>query len=75
MSHHLIDFVLKRDNGSELAVEIHFDYHLPPHFLQWQDKSHGSIQFISIKNKKTSERIIDLTLDEHLQLFSVSPLE
>lgn len=68
MPQHLIDLALLRDNASELMVEVCFEYELTPQLSKWQYKRHGRIQLLTIMNKKTGERIIDLSLDEHIQL-------
>lgn len=57
---------LNRGN-KELLVEIEFDYFLPPKFVQWQDKAHGSIRIVFIKNQFTREPVNDLAIEEQIQ--------
>lgn len=39
MPQYLIDTLIKRDSGSEIAIDVHFDYFIPSHYIEWQDKS------------------------------------
>lgn len=65
--HYIYETSLNRD-PNEFRVAIEFDYFLPTKFIQWQDKTHGSIQIISIKNRLTGEHMTDLAIEEQIQL-------
>ncbi|KTD32154.1 hypothetical protein Lnau_3065 [Legionella nautarum] len=67
-SQYWVEATFKRSNGFSLAVDIQFDYFIPPVFQDWQDKSFGSIQILQILHSNTKEPIIDLQLDEMITL-------
>ncbi|WP_058496149.1 hypothetical protein [Legionella drozanskii] len=59
-----MEATFQRNNGFSLAVDIQFDYFIPPILQDWQDKSFGSIQILQILHSDTKEPINDLQLDE-----------
>ncbi|KTC84428.1 MULTISPECIES: hypothetical protein [Legionella] len=64
MSHYLVETAFLRKNGSQLPVQIHFEYFIPPLFQDWQDKAHGNIQILQLLHSGSKEPIIDLQLEE-----------
>lgn len=68
MSHYLVETLFLRKNGSQLPVQIRFEYFIPPLFQEWQDKAHGSIQILQLLHSDNKEPIIDLQLDEMITL-------
>ena len=65
--HYTLETSLNRDQ-KELRVIIEFDYFLPEKFIQWEDKTHGSILIISIQNRLTGNLITNLAIEEQIQL-------
>lgn len=59
-----MEAIFQRNNGFSLAVDIQFDYFIPPILQDWQDKSFDSIQILQILHSDTKEPINDLQLDE-----------
>jgi hypothetical protein len=68
MPQYCVEKTFQRNNGSQLEVVIYFDYFMPPHFQERQDKSFGSIQILQILHAADKTPIIDLQLEEMISL-------
>lgn len=68
MPQYWVEKTFQRNNGTQLEVEIHFDYFMPPLFQERQDKSFGSIQILQILHAADKTPIIDLQLEEMISL-------